>query len=480
MTCRARRRVTRWERRRLAGSGVGETPVQQIAGSEDKIAGMRSTATGKALAIWALALGVAAAAVAAPPAPVPEAASLLVRCGRLIDGSQTPVPGARVLIVDGVVRAVGPAVKAPDGTPELDLSGLTCLPGMLDLHTHLSDAADSTADLSVFLTRSLEETLATGRKNAETTLLAGFTTVRDVGTYFAWSDRALRDEVDRGATPGPRMQVAGFYLTIPGGGGDLLIPGIPEARIPAHLRQGVARGAEAFRLRALAAVEGGADVLKVIASGAVLAFGGVPGEPEMTSEEIAAVIAVARDAGLRVAAHAHGARSIKDAILAGATTIEHASLIDEEGIRLARERGVALAMDVYNGDYIDTEGRRQGWPEEFLRKNLETVEAQRRGFTAAYRAGAPIVFATDSAVYPHGDNARQFRIMVERGMAPIDAIRAATSVAARFMGWDDRVGALVPGRYGDLIAVDGDPTADVRTLESVKAVVKGGVVYKRP
>ena len=311
-------------------------------------------------------------------------------------------------------------------------------------------------------------------------MLAGFTTTRDVGTYIAWADRALRDEINGGHVVGPRVQVAGFYLTIPGGGGDLVIPGHPESSIPAQVRAGVARGPEEFRRKAELAVAGGADFLKVIASGAVLAFGGVPGDPEMTPEEIAAVVEVAHRHGLKVSAHAHGARSIREAILAGADTIEHASLIDAPAIELARQHSVALSMDVYNGDYIDTEGREQGWPEEFLRKNVETIEAQRQGFTQAHAAGVPIVYGTDAAVYPHGLNARQFRIMVQRGMTPMEAIQSATSVAARYLGWSDRVGALEPGRYGDLIAVRCDPLADIACLERVDAVVKGGLVFKRP
>jgi len=312
------------------------------------------------------------------------------------------------------------------------------------------------------------------------TLEAGFTSVRDVGTYVAFMDKTLRDEIDFGRAIGPRMQAAGYYLTVPGGGGDLLIPGFEEKDIPDQVRRGIARGADEFRKKAQAAVDGGADVLKVIASGAVLAYGGVPGEPEMTEEEIRAVAEVAHASGVKLAAHAHGARSIKEAIRAGADTVEHASLIDDEAIALAVERRVALSMDVYNGDYIATEGKLQGWPEEFLRKNEETTEAQRQGFTKAYRAGVAIVFGTDSAVYPHGDNAKQFRIMVERGMAPMDAIRAATSVAARYMGWEDRVGALEKGRFGDLVAVEGDPLADITVLENVEVVVKGGLVFLAP
>jgi imidazolonepropionase-like amidohydrolase len=276
------------------------------------------------------------------------------------------------------------------------------------------------------------------------------------------------------------MQVAGFYLTVPAGGGDLVIPGHAESEIPPQVRMGVARGPEQFRQKAELAVAGGADVLKIIASGAVLAFGGVPGEREMTPEEIKAVVDVAHAHGIKVAAHAHGAQSIKDAILAGEDTIEHASLIDDEAIALARQHDVALSMDVYNGDYIDTEGRREGWPEEFLRKNLETTEAQRLGFAKAHAAGVPIVYGTDAAVYPHGFNARQFPIMVQRGMTPMQAIQSATSVAAKYLGWSGHVGALVPGRYGDLVAARCNPLADIACLQSVDVVVKGGLLFKRP
>jgi len=206
----------------------------------------------------------------------------------------------------------------------------------------------------------------------------------------------------------------------------------------------------------------------------------VPGEPEMTPAELSAVVQVAHAAGKKVAAHAHGARSIKEAILAGADTIEHASLIDDEGIELARQRHVALSMDVYNGDYIDTEGRKQGWPEEFLRKNLETTEVQRQAFTRAHAAGVPIVYGTDAGVYPHGLNARQFPIMVQRGMTPMEAIKSATSVAASYMGWADRVGAIAPGKFGDVIAVQGDPLQDISVLQNVAVVIKNGLAFKVP
>ncbi len=435
---------------------------------------MRTVVIAAALAVAVLALPVAAA-------PAPDSGSIALRCGALIDGVSAQARGpTTVVVIGGRIATVSAGAAVPEGMRVLDLAGYTCLPGLIDMHTHLTDRPGDTADLSVYYRRTMDEQLVLARENARVTLQAGFTTVRDVGTYIGWADRALRDEINSGVTPGPRMQVVGFYLTIPGGGGDLVIPGHPESEIPAQVRMGVSRGPAEFKQHAELAVAGGADLLKVIASGAVLAYGGVPGAPEMTPEEIAAVVEVAHAHGLKVAAHAHGAESIRDAILAGADTIEHASLIDAAGIELARQRQVALSMDVYNGSYIDTEGRAQRWPEEFLRKNIETTEAQRQGFTAAHAAGVPIVYGTDAAVYPHGMNARQFPIMVERGMTPMEAIQAATSVSARYMGWSDRVGGIQPGRYGDVIAVKGDPLTDVRRLQDVAVVVKGGVVIREP
>jgi len=444
----------------------------------------------RGLARWLLATGLVTVlpAVAATPIPVVSAVpykadsgSVAVQCGTLIDGVATQAQGpATVVIRNGRVESVQPGAVSPKGLPVVDLRQYTCLPGLIDMHTHLTDSGHETSDLSVYYTRTKEEQGSIARESARATLLAGFTGARDVGTYIAWVDRDLRDAINQGNAVGPRMQVAGFYLTIPAGGGDLVIPGHAESEIPAQVRMGVARGPEQFRQKAELAAAGGADLLKVIASGAVLAFGGVPGEREMMPEEIKAVVDVAHAHGLKVAAHAHGAQSIKDAILAGADTIEHASLIDDEGIRLAREHGTALSMDVYNGDWIDTVGRDEKWPEEFLRKNVETTEAQRQGFTKAHAAGVDIVYGTDAAVYPHGLNARQFPIMVQRGMTPMEAIQSATSLAAKHMGWADRSGSLQPGRFGDLIAVKGDPLADITRLQDVAVVIKGGLAFKLP
>lgn len=421
----------------------------------------------------------AATAIAVARAPYePDSGSIAVRCGTLIDGvAEEPRPNVTVVIRAGRIAELT-TKPPPTDLPLLDLAGHTCLPGLIDMHTHLTDRPEDTADLRVYFTMTREEQFARSREHAAATLAAGFTAARNVGTYIAWADRDLRDSINRGEIAGPRVQIVGYYLTIPGGGGDLLIPNVPESEIPPRVREGVSRGPAEFRHNAERAVAGGADLLKIIASGAVLAYGSEPGEPEMTAEEIAAVVSVAHAAGIKVSAHAHGARSIKEAILAGADTIEHASLIDDEAIALARDRKVALSMDVYNGDYIDTEGRRQKWPEEFLRKNLETTDAQRQGFTRAHAAGVPIVYGTDAAVFPHGLNARQFPIMVQHGMTPMQAIQSATSVAARYMGWADRVGALAPGLFGDLIAVEGNPLEDITRLQNVAVVVKGGLVFK--
>lgn len=436
-----------------------------------------------------LCIGAAAAAPGAADAAAPaalakapyRAGSIALHCGTLVDGvAPQPTHDVTVVIRGGRIAAVTPGHAAVADLPSLDLRQYTCLPGLIDMHSHLTDQPEDTADMKVYFTRTPQEVARLAALHAQQTLLAGFTSVRNLGEYLAWSDRDLRDAVNRGAVAGPRIQATGFYITVAQGGGDLFVPGQPEAAKGSRYRAGVAQGAEEFRLRAQAAVDGGADVIKIIASGAVLAFGGVPGAPEMQPDEIAAAVKAAHAAHLKVAAHAHGAQSIKEAILAGVDTIEHASMIDDAGIELARKHGVALSMDVYNGDYIDTEGRKQGWPAEFLRKNLATTEIQRQSFTRAHAAGVAIVFGTDAGVFPHGLNARQFPIMVQRGMTPMQAIQAATSVAARYMGWADRVGAVVPGRFGDVIAVAGDPLEDIARLQDVAVVIKDGQAFKLP
>jgi len=403
-----------------------------------------------------------------------------VFCGKMLD-TQTGLVQSNVMIsIDhdsGKIRSVrfNEVSANPNNLDTLDLSNYFCLPGLIDMHTHISEGTSRT--LVEYLTMTQQDQLVIGRVNVQKTLLAGFTSVRDLGVYIAWTDKALRDEINSGLTNGPRMQISGFYLTIPGGGGDIDIPGY-SGNVPAHIRQGVTQGIENFRLRAEAAVAGGADLLKMIASGAVLAYGSLPGSPEMTPDEIAVVVTVGHNAGMKVTAHAHGAQSIKDAILAGVDSIEHASLIDDEGIRLARDNGVALSMDIYNGDYINTVGKEENWPEEFLRKNRETTDEQRSGFTKAHQAGVRIVYGTDAGVYPHGDNAKQFSYMVKQGMTSVEAIQAATIHAADVMGWGNQVGRINPGFFADIVALRDNPISNIQALEKIDVVIKGGQLYK--
>ena len=403
-----------------------------------------------------------------------------IHCGQMLDIKNSLVRNNVMISIDqgsGKIKSLEFDYSKTDydDIDTLNLSNYFCLPGLIDMHTHISE--DHYRPLVDYLTMTQLEQIAIGRGLVKKTLLAGFTSVRDLGVYIAWTDKLLRDEINSGLTDGPRMQISGFYLTIPGGGGDIDVPGY-TGNIPAHIRQGVTQGTENFRLRAEAAVAGGADVLKMIASGAVLAYGSLPGSPEMTSDEIAAVVAVGHNAGIKVTAHAHGTQSIKEAILAGVDSIEHASLIDDEGIRLAKEHNVALSMDIYNGDYIESAGEEENWPEEFLRKNRETAEEQRNGFTKAHRAGVRIVYGTDAGVYPHGDNAKQFSYMVRQGMTSIEAIQAATIHAADVMGWGNQVGQINPGFFADIIALRDNPISNIQALENIDVVIKGGQLYK--
>ena len=413
--------------------------------------------------------------------PAPATSLTAVRCGNLIDGLANHAVGARLVVITGErISAILPGdAKPPVNAKVVDFRDYTCLPGLIDAHTHLALAPEDLGDPTVYLHRPLSETLALTERNAGITLQAGFTTIRNVGDYFPTAITTVRSKIRAGDIPGPRIQTAGSYLTIPGGGGDLVFPGHDESEIPAEIRAGVARGADEFAAKTRLVIDNGADLIKIIASGAVFAVGGVPGEPEMTRDEIAAVVGVAHAAGVKVTAHAHGAQSIKDAILAGVDSIEHASLADDEAIELAAERGVAFCMDVYNGTYTEESGRALGYSEDFMRKNAETTEAQRIVFEKAYNAGVPLIYGTDAGVSPHGHNGRQFAVMVHRGMAPIDAIKSATSLAAAHMDLADDVGAIEIGRYGDLVAVRGNPLSDITVLQDVAAVIKGGAVVKK-
>jgi imidazolonepropionase-like amidohydrolase len=403
------------------------------------------------------------------------AQSMDVHAGRLIDPAAAKVlVDQRIRIVDGKIASVTPW-RAADGAATIDWSGQTVLPGLIDLHTHLADGAidPDESDPAAPLKSSEARTILKGAAAARTELRAGFTTVRDVGVYRGLTDVALRDSINAGEVEGPRMFVAGGYITTPGGGGEIDALS-PDILLPETFRIGEVRNAADARDRARYLLDHGADFIKLIATGAVLALGSEPGALELSPEEMKAACDEAQLRGTYCIAHAHGAEGIKAAIRAGARTIEHASYLDAEGIALAKANGVWLDMDIYNGDWINEVGTRQHWPAEYLRKNLETTDVQRRGFAAAVKAGAKMTFGTDAGVYPYGLGGRQFAYMVRYGMTPMQAIQAATSEAARALRMDGKVGTLAPGAYGDFIAVKGDPLADIRVLERVDGVVKEG------
>ena len=385
--------------------------------------------------------------------------------------------GPRILTISGGIIT---SITSPSelDTTDLDLSDHTCLPGLINTHVHFDANPEDAADYGVYARRTSEDNLQLILRNAEITLRSGFTTVRHTGAWFPDTLAAARAEIEAGRALGPRIQSAGPYLTIPGGGGDLTFPEIPPDKIPTESQQGIAITPKEFAARASNAIDEGADFLKVIASGAVFSTGTEPGAPEMHQDDIEAVVRVAKQRGVKVTAHVHSDQSGRDAILAGVNSLEHASLLSDETIALAVENDVALSMDVYNGTYTDTVGREQGYPEVFIQRNYETTEAQRLVFAKAVAAGATLLYGTDAGVLPHDMGGWQFEIMVERGMTPMQAIKSATSVAAHHMELDDKVGALRAGLRADIVAVSGNPLKDVDRLRNVSTVVKDGVLIK--
>lgn len=401
----------------------------------------------------------------------------VIRAGQLVDVEKGVILKDQLIFIDGdKIESVKPATAAiPKNYKVIDLSGYIVTPGLFDCHTHLVD--NQSPSPAGPLEKSEAEYAFMGARNAKKTLMAGFTSVRDVGTWRVFTDAALRDAINDGTVMGPRMQVAGTYITTTSGSGD--ITGIAhDIQLPPTLRFGVANSVDEVKQKVRELLNGGADFIKIMATGAVLTTGTKPGVPEYSEEELRAAVREASKYGAQVTSHAHGAEGIKNAIRAGVQSIEHGSLIDDEGIALMKKQGTYLVADIYNGDYIAEVGKREGWPDEYLRKNEETTEAQRNGFRKAVTAGVKIAYGTDSGVYPHGWNARQLPYMVKYGMTPIQAIQSATIEAARLLKWSDQAGSIAPQKYADIIAVKGDQLGDLSQFENVQFVMKGGSVVK--
>ncbi|HEY4588781.1 MAG TPA: amidohydrolase family protein, partial [Thermoanaerobaculia bacterium] len=396
-----------------------------------------------------------------------------VRAGRLIDGQGgPPVRDAVILIQGDRVTAAGPGLAIPAGAEVIDLSKKTVLPGLIDCHTHLTtQSGDYYEDL--FRRTPIDQAIV-APVYARRTLEAGFTTVRDVGAA-EFIDVALRNAINRGDVLGPRMLVATLAVGSTGGHNDLsgFSPYLKFDRF-----SGVADGPAEIRKLIRLEVKNGADWIKVMATGGVLSEEESVGGPQYSQEELDTVVSEAAMWGKKVAAHAHGTEGIKRAARAGVASIEHGGLIDEEGVQLLKQKGIYLVPDIYTDEYILAEADHLGLPPKMIEKEKELRRHQLVNWKRAIAAGVKLAFGTDAGVYPHGQNAKQFHSLLDLGLTPAQVIRMATTNAADLIGWSDRVGTLTPGHYADLIAVDGDPLADVTELERVRFVMKGGVVVK--
>lgn len=401
----------------------------------------------------------------------------VVRAGRLIDpDSGTVLSNQVILIKDGKIQAVGGALALPADAKVIDLSDKTVLPGLIDCHTHVADGQSDGEPFNV-LRKTASQIALESVPNARAMLLSGFTTVRDVGTYRALNDIALRDAIAHGDVIGPRMFVAGAYITITGGAGAMTGQA-PDIQLPWDLHYGEANNPWEVRQKVRLLAHDGVDVIKMLSTGAVLTHGSNPASIEFTEEELQAGVDEARHFGLRVAVHAHAAQGIRNAILAGAASIEHAEMLDDSIIALAKQHGTYLDMDIYDEECIQAGAKTGQTPADCLQHDADLGRIQRENFGKAVRAGVKMAFGTDAGVCAYGTSGKQFAFMVKYGMTPMQAIQAATSNAADLLGHANELGSIKVGKYADLIAVTGDPLKDISFLERVEFVMKDGKVYK--
>ena len=397
----------------------------------------------------------------------------VIKAGSLFDSRSGDVSRDVLIVIEDerIVAVMDGDEEIPDEAEVIDLSDSFVLPGVMDMHTHVVGNLANNYFAGYF--QSPHRATIGGVVNAEKTLMAGFTTIRNVGAGD-YMDVALRNAINDGEVPGPRMAVSGPSLGITGGHCDRnsLNSSFEERS------DGVADGPWAVREKIRTNVKYGVDLTKFCATGGVFSKGTKVGMTQYTLEEMEAIVDESHTHGRKVAAHAHGNEGIKRAIIAGVDSIEHASFLDEEAVRMGMERGTFFALDIYNTEYTLERGAENGVPEENINKEREVGTRQRQSFTLAVEMGAKVVFATDSGVYPHGDNGKQFARAVRFGMTPLQAIQSATSLTAELLGWEDQVGAIEEGLYADIIAVHGDPLDDISELEDVDFVMKGGVVYK--
>jgi imidazolonepropionase-like amidohydrolase len=399
--------------------------------------------------------------------------SRIIKAGHLVDVRAGKVLDNQMIRIQGrTIQEAGPLVKTPVSAGVIDLTNSWVLPGLIDCHTHITSQSENYYD-DLFRKSSIDRAI-TAHLLARRTLEAGFTFCRDVGAPD-FLDVALKKAIENGKIAGPRLAVATLAIGATGGHNDL--NGFsPYLRLEGFL--GIANGVDEIRKAVRFQIKNGADLIKMIATAGVMTEEESVGAPQYSVEEMKAMVEEAALWGRKVAAHAHGTEGIKRAVAAGVASIEHGSILDDEAIRLMKQKGTYLVADIYNDDYILAEYARLGYPEKILEKERKIGRTQRESFLRAVKAGVKIAFGTDAGVYPHGWNGKQFVYMVRWGMTPMQAIQAATESAADLLGWSDKVGSITPGKFADIVAVAGDPLRDISVLENVSFVMKDGVVYK--